>query len=167
MLIQSLLSLRVLNLRNNKFEGNIPVGLGSLERLAILSLRSNRFNGSIPKDIIHLQELRILDLSLNNFSGPIPLKLGNLTTLTSKLFTSTDGITVPLSLDLYQSYTMQYQVSIKGIMAQFEVSDIYSLGIDLSCNFLTGNIPEEIGLLQGLAMLNVSYNLFSGSSQLV
>ncbi|KAI3971466.1 hypothetical protein MKW92_033637 [Papaver armeniacum] len=164
MLIQSLLSLRVLNLRNNKFEGNIPVGLGSLERLEILSLRSNRFNGSIPKDIIHLQELRILDLSLNNFSGPIPLKLGNLTTLTSKVFISTDdGITVPLSLDLYQSYTMEYQVSIKGTMAQFEMSDIYSLGIDLSCNFLTGNIPEEIGLLQGAAMLNLSHNLLTGN----
>ncbi|XP_026444568.1 receptor-like protein EIX2 [Papaver somniferum] len=163
MLIRSLLYLRVLNLRNNKFEGNIPVGLGSLERLAILSLRSNRFNGSIPNDIIHLQELRILDLSLNDFSGPIPLKLGNLTTLTSKLFISTDGITVPLSLDLYQSYTMQYQVSIKGTMAQFEMSDIYSLGIDLSCNFLTGNIPQEIGLLEGLAMLNLSHNLLSGN----
>ncbi|XP_026415831.1 receptor-like protein EIX2 [Papaver somniferum] len=162
MFILKLLSLNVLNLGNNKFEGILPTGLGSLNYLIILSLRSNRFNGYIPEEIVHLKYLQILDLSLNNLSGPIPTKLGNLTTLTSKLYGLT-GILVPITPGIYSVYTAQYQLTIKGTMAQFDQSNIYNTGIDLSCNILNGNIPEEIGLLQGLGMLNLSHNLLSSN----
>ncbi|XP_026415826.1 receptor-like protein 36 [Papaver somniferum] len=146
-------SLQGLNIGNNKFEGIIPTGLGSLSDLAILFLRSNKFNGSIPEEITHLQQLQILDLSLNNFSGPIPTKLGNLTRLTSRF---SAGIHVFVD-------GVQYDLVIKGSTSQFEQREVYSTGIDLSCNILEGNIPKEIGLLQGLAMLNLSHNLFSSN----
>ncbi|KAI3830323.1 hypothetical protein MKW92_035765 [Papaver armeniacum] len=153
MSIQKFLSLTFLYLENNNFEGVIPAGLGSLSGLVFLSLRSNRFNGSIPKDIFHLQKLQILDLSLNNFSGPIPSNLGNLTRLASKVF------------QIYgtQEAGVQYELANKGTRSLFETFDRSNSGFDLSCNNLNGNIPDEIGKLQGLSMLNLSHNHFSGS----
>ncbi|XP_026444556.1 receptor-like protein 12 [Papaver somniferum] len=146
-----LLSLTVLNLGNNNFEGVLPRGLGSLNSLAFISLRSNNFTGSIPEDITQLNKLLILDLSMNNLSGPIPMKIGSWAKLTSM---STDNFIVESDV--------QFQLVIKGTSSQFDLLEGFISGIDLSCNILDGNIPEEIGLLQGLVMLNLSHNLFSG-----
>ncbi|XP_026416995.1 probable LRR receptor-like serine/threonine-protein kinase At4g36180 [Papaver somniferum] len=138
---------------NNSFEGVIPIGLGSLNSLKILSLRSNKFNGSIPKEITDLYELQILDLSINNLSGPIPVSLGKL-----KLVSNPSPGSVQRN-----SIGVQFQLVIKGTMRQFEIMYDYSSGIDLSCNVLDGKIPEEIGLLNGLVMLNLSHNHFSSN----
>ncbi|KAI3908096.1 hypothetical protein MKW92_049616 [Papaver armeniacum] len=149
--ISKLQELRVLNLANNHFEGSIPSAFGSAIRLRILSLRSNKFNGSIPQEISQLEKLQILDSSGNNLNGLIPRKIGNLMMLRSRPnFTSL----------LADSRGVQLQMVIKGIMIQFEKLYIFS-GIDLSCNNLEGNIPEEIGLLKGLSTLNLSHNRFS------
>ncbi|XP_026444351.1 receptor-like protein 9DC3 [Papaver somniferum] len=150
-LILKLLSLIFLNLGNNNFEGIIPTGLGSLGYLTILSLRSNRFNGSIPDDIIHSTSLQILDLSSNHFSGQIPSKLGYLTALTRR-FSGFEYF-----------YKVEYLLAIKGTTVKFETYKLLRSGIDLSCNILGGNIPEEIGLLQGLSMLNLSHNHLSSN----
>ncbi|XP_026412568.1 receptor-like protein 9DC3 isoform X2 [Papaver somniferum] len=150
--ILSMNYLSVLNLGNNNFEGILPTGLGSLGFLKILSLRSNKFNGSISEEILmNMRQLQILDLSVNYFSGPIPFNLGNLTSLTGTL-AQTTGM-----------FSVQYQLNIKGTTAQLDQMFIYNSGIDLSCNILDGNIPEEIGLLKGLAMLNLSHNVFSSN----
>ncbi|KDO42716.1 hypothetical protein CISIN_1g047563mg [Citrus sinensis] len=39
----------------------------------------------------------------------------------------------------------------------------YMVGLDLSCNQLTGNVPSEIGDLQKIRVLNLSHNCLSGS----
>ncbi|XP_039778166.1 putative receptor like protein 25 [Panicum virgatum] len=39
---------------------------------------------------------------------------------------------------------------------------VFMVNMDLSCNNLTGNIPEEIGTLIALTSLNLSSNAFSG-----
>ncbi|KAI3967964.1 hypothetical protein MKW92_044006 [Papaver armeniacum] len=156
--ISMLQKLQVLNLANNHFGGRIPTVFGSLGDLTILSLRSNNFNGSIPEEVIHLKNLQILDLSENNLTGFLPRKIGNLMMLRSK---PNDAY----SLDQFLGYSVvsvQLQMVIKGIVMQFEKLYTYSSGVDLSCNALEGNIPYEIGLLQGLSTLNLSHNHFSG-----
>ncbi|XP_026415041.1 receptor-like protein 56 [Papaver somniferum] len=62
----------------------------------------------------------------------------------------------------HHSQILHCEMVIKGIMIQFKKLYAYSSGIDLSCNNLEGNIPEEIGLLKGLSTLNLSHNCFSG-----
>ncbi|KAI3903118.1 hypothetical protein MKW92_005725 [Papaver armeniacum] len=156
--ISMLQKLQVLNLANNHFGGRIPTVFGSLHDLTILSLRLNKFNGSIPEEIIHLKNLQILDLSENNLTGFLPRKIGNLMMLRSR---PNDAY----SLDQFLGYSVvsvQLQMVIKGIVMQFEKLYTYSSGVDLSCNALEGNIPYEIGLLQGLSTLNLSHNHFSG-----
>ncbi|KAI3850639.1 hypothetical protein MKW92_052842 [Papaver armeniacum] len=157
--------LRALRLHNNNLTGTVPIELQHTS-LTYLHLSHNNlngsfpifiqkflFNGSIPKDIFHLQKLQILDLSLNNFSGPIPSNLGNLTRLASRVF------------QIYgtQEAGVQYELANKGTRSLFETFDRSNSGFDLSCNNLNGNIPDEIGKLQGLSMLNLSHNHFSGS----
>ncbi|XP_026443433.1 receptor-like protein EIX2 [Papaver somniferum] len=150
--ISKLAYLRVVSLANNKFGGTIPTVFNS-SLLRILSLRSNKFNGSIPKEISNLQNLQILDLSQNNLTGIIPRTVGNLQRLVSK---PTELFPIGGEIGLL------FQMSLKGNMMQFQKLYSYSAGIDLSCNDLEGNIPEEIGQLKGLPTLNLSHNRFSG-----
>ncbi|KAJ0794628.1 putative non-specific serine/threonine protein kinase [Helianthus annuus] len=42
-----------------------------------------------------------------------------------------------------------------------DILDIMS-GLDLSCNILTGEIPEELGFLSQIRVLNLSHNMLSG-----
>ncbi|XP_026416003.1 putative receptor like protein 25 [Papaver somniferum] len=150
--ISKLEDLKVLSLANNNFGGTKPTVFLS-PRLRILSLRSNKFNGSIPKEISNLQNIQILDLSQNNFNGEIPRTIGNLQRLINK----------PTELfPIGSEVGLLLQMSLKGNMIQFQNLYSFSSGIDLSCNDLQGNIPEEIGLLKGLPTLNLSHNRFSG-----
>ncbi|XP_026432637.1 probably inactive leucine-rich repeat receptor-like protein kinase At2g25790 [Papaver somniferum] len=159
--IEKLLNLEILDLGNNNMEGIIPTGLGLLVGLKILSLRSNNFSGPIPKEIYNLPNLQILDLSINNLSGSI-LKIGNLRWLlsrpTEKYHFRDPGLDFSEKL---MNFQFQFKMVIKGVMRKFEQLYVSS-GIDLSCNALEGNIPEEIGQLEGLSMLNLSHNQFSG-----
>ncbi|KAI3938901.1 hypothetical protein MKW92_012524 [Papaver armeniacum] len=142
--------LEFLNLAYNNFEGSIPATLGSLQILRFLSLRSNKFNGSIPEEITHLQHLQLLDLSLNNFSGNIPNGLGNLS-----------GFIATNELEFRYFGDAQLELATKGITTQIKELHDYTSAIDLSCNYLHGNIPKEIGLLTLLYSLNLSHNHFS------
>ncbi|KAI3890214.1 hypothetical protein MKW92_002674 [Papaver armeniacum] len=142
--ISKLQYLRVLNLANNHFG-----------RQYTQCIWSNKFNGSIPQEFSHLENLRILDLSGNSLTGLIPRKIGNLRILRSRPNDASF-----FRADIYGT-SVQLQMVIKGIMIQFEKLYTYSSGIDLSCNILEGNIPEEIGLLKGLSTLNLSHNRFS------
>ncbi|XP_026400480.1 receptor-like protein 37 [Papaver somniferum] len=155
--IQKLERLTYLTLGDNKFEGNIPTFIGSFQDLQILSLRGNSFNGSIPKGISNLDQLQILDLSFNNISGSLEGKLGNLTKLTSR-----PNDTNALFSGGWSVTDLQLLIGIKGVSRYIQRLHGYSSGIDLSSNILEGNIPEQIGLLQGLSMLNLSNNNFQG-----
>ncbi|XP_026431549.1 receptor-like protein 12 [Papaver somniferum] len=146
-------NLEVLSLANNKFEGSIPAAIGSLNGLKIISLRSNKFVGPIPEEISHLHQLQILDLSLNSFTGLIPRKIGKLNSLRSR---------PDATFSLGSGSDLQLQMVVKGIVIQFQQLYSYSTGMDLSCNILKGNIPEEISLLKGLSMLNLSHNHLVG-----
>ncbi|KAI3958604.1 hypothetical protein MKW92_050591 [Papaver armeniacum] len=140
--IGELHELVVLDLGNNNFGGSISSLSGSLGNLQILSLRSNNFNESIPKEIVDLKQLHVLDLSRNNLTGIIPKGIGKFLMLRRNL---------------------QLQMTTKGIITQYENLYTYNSGIDLSSNKLEGKIPEEIGLLKGLSMLNLSHNHLSGN----
>ncbi|XP_026431521.1 LRR receptor-like serine/threonine-protein kinase GSO2 [Papaver somniferum] len=155
--IRQFQKLEVLSLGNNRFDGRIPTFIGSFEEIKILSLRSNSFNGSMPKEISHLGQLQVLDLSMNNLSGSIPSKLGNLTMLTSRPnYSTADWGGGWIISDI------QLSIRIDGVLQYLKRLHNYTSGIDLSSNILEGNIPEEIGLLQGLSMLNLSNNHLDG-----
>ncbi|KAL0314257.1 UNVERIFIED_CONTAM: hypothetical protein Sangu_2270100 [Sesamum angustifolium] len=61
-----------LNLSRNHLSGNIDSGIGQMEMLESLDLSRNQLSGEIPIGMAELNYLAVLDLSNNNLSGSIP-----------------------------------------------------------------------------------------------
>ncbi|XP_038723941.1 putative receptor-like protein kinase At3g47110 [Tripterygium wilfordii] len=79
--IGNLSFLRILNLQNNNFYGDIPQEVGFLFRLQQLNLTNNTFGGEILASLSNCFGLRIIDLGWNGLIGRIPADLGSLTGL--------------------------------------------------------------------------------------
>ncbi|XP_073259769.1 receptor-like protein 9DC3 [Populus alba] len=79
MKIQS--TIRVLDLSNNNFKGEIPKVIGKLKALHQLNLSHNSLTGHIQSSLENLTNLESLDLSSNLLTGGIPTQLGGLTFL--------------------------------------------------------------------------------------
>ena len=69
------------DLSSNKFQGEIPKALASLNFLRLLNLSHNSLTGSIPSLLANLSALESLDLSSNRLVGEIPMQLTSLTFL--------------------------------------------------------------------------------------
>ncbi|KAI9384216.1 hypothetical protein POPTR_012G025400v4 [Populus trichocarpa] len=74
-------TIRVLDLSNNNFTGEIPKVIGMLKALQQLNLSHNSLTGHIQSSLENLTNLESLDLSSNLLTGRIPTQLGGLTFL--------------------------------------------------------------------------------------
>ncbi|XP_073259675.1 uncharacterized protein [Populus alba] len=74
-------TIRVLDLSNNNFTGEIPKVMGKLKALQQLNLSHNSLTGHIQSSFENLTNLESLDLSSNLLTGRIPTQLGGLTFL--------------------------------------------------------------------------------------
>ncbi|XP_052883592.1 receptor-like protein EIX2 [Gossypium arboreum] len=131
-----------LNLGDNGFSGSLPSSLGCLISLEMLSLRSNKFSGELPSSLQNCTKLKFLDLSDNEFSGEIPMWIGQ-------------------KLSSLVRYVDEALLTWKGTKQSYPQLGLL-LAIDLSCNKLTGEIPEELSSLQELVALKLSRNLLNG-----
>ncbi|CAL4982102.1 unnamed protein product [Urochloa decumbens] len=160
-----------LDLAYNRFSGNLPALLAdNLLSLALLRLRSNSFSGHIPVQLAKIQGLQYMDLACNNISGQIPESIVNLSTMVHS-----SGYSNPLGdLESFGMNSGEYDytdtiffiesisVLTKGQQLEFSKGIQYMVNIDLSCNKLTGEIPQGISALVALKSLNVSWNQLSG-----
>ncbi|KAI7737354.1 hypothetical protein M8C21_028817 [Ambrosia artemisiifolia] len=71
----------IVDLSNNKFEGEIPNIIGYLKSLIVLNLSHNNLTGRIPDALGKISEIESLDLSWNQLIGEIPQSLSDLTSL--------------------------------------------------------------------------------------
>uniref|UniRef100_A0A6N2KFL9 Uncharacterized protein n=1 Tax=Salix viminalis TaxID=40686 RepID=A0A6N2KFL9_SALVM len=77
-------TIRVLDLSDNSFTGEIPKVIGKLKALQQLNLSHNSLTGHIHSSLGNLTNLESLDLSSNSLTGRIPTQLGTWTKLLSK-----------------------------------------------------------------------------------
>ncbi|XP_059663704.1 receptor-like protein 15 [Cornus florida] len=155
--------LLALDISHNNFQ-HIPRNIGTtFPGLIWLTMSGNRFGGSIPSSLGDMSSLQILDLSNNQLSGGIP----------EHLAMETKGFSYALDIfaeTKHRSYQGEFgreaevkftnkgtSLSYKGINL-----DLFS-AIDLSCNRLTGHIPNEIGNIGEIRALNLSHNGLSGT----
>ncbi|KAL7250031.1 hypothetical protein ACSBR1_012098 [Camellia fascicularis] len=111
---------------------------GDLTKLQVLILRSNKFYGTIgnPKIKLELPNLHIIDLSHNGFTGDLP----------SKYFQNWNA------MKFFDVDEMKYMDTIIEVRTN---NDSWGDGY---CNKFEGVIPEFIGNLKGLKLLNLSKN---------
>ncbi|XP_010462193.2 PREDICTED: receptor-like protein 12 [Camelina sativa] len=156
-------ALEVLNVGSNTFNDMFPFHLNSLQKLQVLVLRSNKFHGKLHNSDgvwFGFPQLKIIDVSHNHFFGTLPSDYFLNWTV---MFSNRDNDTEPKYIKSPSgSYYFSLVLMNKGISMEMErILTIYT-AIDFSGNQLNGPIPDSIGLLKELRILNLSNNAFTG-----
>ncbi|KAL1543583.1 receptor-like protein 19 [Salvia divinorum] len=157
-------SLEVLNVGSNKIEDTFPCTLKNSSSLHVLVLRNNKFYGNISCSEVKgsWPNLQIIDIASNNFNGEI----------NPRYITSWKGMMLENGAQLRGGHirfeflrNFYYQdavtVTIKGL--ELELVKILTIftSIDFSSNNFSGDIPQTVGDLSSLHLLNLSHNSFS------
>ncbi|TYI31964.1 hypothetical protein ES332_A04G023900v1, partial [Gossypium tomentosum] len=132
--------LGIVYISRNNFGGAFPECIGNFSR-------------PIPFDIGRLQKLKIFLADGNFLSGTIPHCISNLTMLT-ELALDVNNLhgNIPSSLANCQNLVSL----VLGISS-------LSITLDLSANYLTGDLPVAVEKLQNLGEFHISKNRLSGS----
>ena len=157
--------LEAIDVSNNQFNDTFPSWLGNLPHLKVLMLHSNKFHGQMfesPEANYEFPNLRILDLSYNSFTGKLPINsFKNWNALKSENADHLTYIHTTISA-YYGAYYWTMQITNKGLDRVYDNVPEFFRAIDMSNNRFVGEIPESIGDLKGLNMLNLSNNIFTG-----
>ncbi|KAL3676308.1 hypothetical protein R1sor_026256 [Riccia sorocarpa] len=149
--ISNLTQLEYLDLSWSKMNGLILQDVTKLTQLTILDLTRNQFFGKISGLFENLLSLEFVDLSSNGFDGLISLSsLCNLPSLE----------TVNLGSNYFGG-----KLSNPPSNSSTQPSDLCSSlqSLDLSSNFLSGEIPSVIFQFHSLRLLYLQINYFDGS----
>ncbi|KAM7469775.1 hypothetical protein LguiA_007958 [Lonicera macranthoides] len=135
--------------------GQIPNWLVEMTKLEVLDLSLNQLTGSIPSWLGHLPNLFYLDLFINFLLGEFPKELIGLPKLAS----------VQISESIDRSYLELPMFVQPSNASDLQYNQLANLppAIYLGNNSLTGIIPDEIGRLKLLHILDISNNSFSGT----
>ncbi|XP_028773179.1 receptor-like protein EIX1 [Neltuma alba] len=161
-------NLVVLDAAENKFSGYIPSQIGNndgLQNLRILILRNNNISGSLSTHLCYLSTLQFLDLSLNILFGQIPKCFKKFTQMALDSAHYSDGVSLGgFSLSYGKVYFDIDPIAMLMWKHQERIFKHSTLvrGFDLSSNKLSGKIPRELGMLDGLISLNLSRNQLDG-----
>uniref|UniRef100_A0ACD5ZHM2 Uncharacterized protein n=1 Tax=Avena sativa TaxID=4498 RepID=A0ACD5ZHM2_AVESA len=145
---ETLLSLELLVLNNNNFEGHIPASIGNISGLIRLDLSSNNFIGQIPTSLGNLRMLTYLSLEKNKLEANDIQSWEFINTLS--------GCRHLQTLVLGGN---QFQGAIPNSIGKLS-TELQGLGLD--GNNLSGEVPTSIGNLSGLQLLDLRYNKLDG-----
>ncbi|CAK9235594.1 unnamed protein product [Sphagnum troendelagicum] len=150
-----------LDLSSNSFTGFLPESLGLLSNLGYLSVANNLLEGNIPLSFNNLIEVTRMSLDRNQLSGPIPI-LSGMRSLTY-IDASCNNLTghLPWGYPPRLNYLALGQNQLAGRLPEL-LGDLTSLAVlDLRSNQLWGSIEDFIFDLPSLQQLNLSHNNFS------
>ncbi|XP_062115774.1 probable LRR receptor-like serine/threonine-protein kinase At1g56140 [Humulus lupulus] len=155
-----------LSFSSNNFSGPLPSELGNLNKLEQLYIDSSGVSGEIPSTFANLQSLHTLWASDNEFTGKIPDFIGNWTNLNTLRFqgNSFEG-PIPSTFANLTSLTdlRLSEISSNASTSLAFIRNMKSLSkLVLRNNNITGSIPSNIGELQQLQHLDLSFNKFNG-----
>lgn len=182
-------SLNHLKLSGNLLVGPIPPQIGKCSNLQTLLLDGNNLEGHIPAELGTISELRVLDVSMNSLTGEIPKELSNCRRLSVLILTNLVGSSIasissqldfntteefnaftgPIPDEIFSIPKLEIlwipRANIDGRLREFpNSSSSCSLRIlNLGQNYITGSIPEWLGLCGNLTYLDISFNNLQGS----
>ncbi|PPD89999.1 hypothetical protein GOBAR_DD13067 [Gossypium barbadense] len=186
-LVKNCTVLGVLKLNNNNFRGDFFSTHFNLINLRALELGNNEFTGGLMTKEFYAK-MRIFDVSNNKMTGKIPNGIdakrhkhnGSFQQLlfwvNTKLLEHEDGYSdlYPLvqlydftsfrdNVKLEDQYVFNIDFVTKNNLLSFRGNILnYMSGLDLSCNNLTGAIPQSLGKLFSIRALNLSHNHLTG-----
>ncbi|XP_057483878.1 probable LRR receptor-like serine/threonine-protein kinase At3g47570 [Actinidia eriantha] len=184
-------NLKLLDLSQNKFDGQIPSRWYKCSQLQRLSLSYNNFRGPLPSEFGNLTMLRGLFIRGNNLEGEIPREMGNLNRLETLILLKA-RLSGPIPSSIFNISSLEFldlrannfvgslprdmclHLPALEVLALVEnelggsipshIGNCTSLSkIGISTNELTGVIPDEIGELPKIVQLELSFNNLSGS----
>ncbi|OMO92499.1 hypothetical protein COLO4_17550 [Corchorus olitorius] len=173
-LICNLTSLDLLHLSMNNLSGIIPACLGNssqslsstLPAVQVLVLRSNRFHGPLENAIApsSFSRLEVIDLSQNVFTGTLPTNL--LQNLTAMKLTRNPRYCRRSTYNRggCDNYRNSVKVMTKRLRLELQLGSAlpgFTI-MDFSENQFYGSIPEVLGELRSLLVLNLSHNNLDG-----
>eukprot|EP00538_Stauroneis_constricta_P012869 CAMPEP_0119555474 /NCGR_PEP_ID=MMETSP1352-20130426/7671_1 /TAXON_ID=265584 /ORGANISM="Stauroneis constricta, Strain CCMP1120" /LENGTH=1205 /DNA_ID=CAMNT_0007602237 /DNA_START=170 /DNA_END=3787 /DNA_ORIENTATION=+ len=156
-----------LNLEMNRIAGNIPNDIDNLSLLTSLKLANNEIEGTIPIRLSNVQQLRHLDVRFNRLRSNIPTEISALTSLTSlglgdNVLEGTFGASFS-SLSNLEFLSIVNAPSLSGrIFDSFSQQVTNLVELHLANTQIGGNIPDTIGNLKKLTVLNLSQNKLRG-----
>ncbi|XP_074365500.1 receptor-like protein 6 [Apium graveolens] len=166
--------LKILDLSNNQIKQTFPTWLGTLPQLQVLLLHSNMFHGAVgsPKIPSEFPMMCIINLSNNFFTGALPVNYIEIWNAMKVFRTDKEQyIETIVSFEMHRGnfvylYKLPYSSSMvlnnKGVETEYEkISNIFT-AVVLSTNKFTGQIPESLGSLQALQLLDLSNNYLTG-----
>ncbi|XP_052177300.1 receptor-like protein 13 isoform X2 [Diospyros lotus] len=162
--ILSINSLSVLNLGHNELAGKIPRRILNIS-LWILSLRNNNFEGPIPIEFCELHNLLELDLSNNYFTGIVSSCFSNLSVVEFVWLSNNR-----LSGSFPEGFQNNSALKVLDLSNNRLSNDIPKWIDNLSQlqtlllknNSFEGNIPNQICHLSNLIVIDLSWNNFFG-----
>ena len=158
----SLPYLRTLDVSDNSFSGSIPDSLSNLTRLRRLSLSRNSLSGHIPESLSSLSELEELYLDNNHIHGPIPSSLNRLGSL-KRLEIQRNNLTgeIPHLGSLRKLFF--FDASDNELSGEVPVTlPSFLVEISVRNNNLEGKLPNNVGNLRFLQVMDLSQNKLSG-----
>ncbi|KAM0824699.1 hypothetical protein ACQ4PT_070022 [Festuca glaucescens] len=96
-----------LNLSHNQIRGELPRGLGDMQRVQAIDLSWNNFTGMISPQLGSCRELEVLDLSHNSLTGLLPSSLDLLEDL-KNLDVSGNSLTGEIPINLTKCTSLKH-----------------------------------------------------------
>ncbi|XP_049397458.1 receptor-like protein 37 [Solanum stenotomum] len=151
-----------LSIAHTGISGELPDSIGTLSSLNILYLRGCQFSGSIPDSIGNLTHITELALSLNHFTGHIPSTIPKLKHLTHLYLSDNSlGGVIP-----HVFSNLQELVELDLSNNNFHRVHYLHPYVTSRNNF-SNSIPNCLGIMANLTMLDIRSNNFSGSLPLL
>ncbi|XVE70279.1 hypothetical protein DITRI_Ditri10aG0059600 [Diplodiscus trichospermus] len=154
--------LRVLDISSNNLHGNFLSGIVNCSLLEEFNMSSVYLIATLP-NFSKMTSLRVLDLSYNHFIGDFPMSITNLSNLEVLYFNENEELNLwqlPENISrLTKLRVMVFTTCMLYDRIPASIGNMTSLvDLELSGNFLSGQIPKELGLLKNLQQLELYYN---------
>uniref|UniRef100_A0A1D1Z922 Protein STRUBBELIG-RECEPTOR FAMILY 8 n=1 Tax=Anthurium amnicola TaxID=1678845 RepID=A0A1D1Z922_9ARAE len=128
-------NLTYLNLAKNNLTGNLPYSISAMVSLNYLNASHNSLSQTIGDLFMDLQDLSVLDLSFNNLTGVLPNSFSSLSNLSS-LFLENNSLTGPV-----------------GILSNLDMDNL-----NIANNHFTGWIPHQFSSISNLRIEGNSFD---------